>query len=70
MNSNNLVSDMVSDLSKYNTDRGVSELTGMTEQDLFHRRWEKVINSGMEKEDLTFLNPMASKMLRKDDAGL
>ena len=61
---------MVSDLSKFNSDQGVSELTGSTEQELFHRKWEKVINSGMEKEDLTFLNPMASRMLKRDDAGI
>ena len=61
---------MVSDLSKFQTDRGVSELTGATEQEIFHRRWERIISSGMEKDDLTFLNPMASWMLRKEDAGL
>lgn len=61
---------MVSDLSKYNSDRGVSELTGLSEQELFYRKWERVISSGMEKEDLTFLNPMASKMLKRDDAGI
>ena len=61
---------MVSDLSHFASDKGVSELTGVTEQELFHRRWEKIINSGMESEDLTFLNPMASRMLPQSDAGL
>ena len=61
---------MVSDLSRFNSDKGVSELTGATEQELFHRRWEKIINSGMEKEDLTFLNPMASKMLKREEPGI
>lgn len=61
---------MVSELSRFNSDKGVSELTGITEQDLFHRRWEKIINSGMEKEDLTFLNPMASKMLPREEPGI
>ena len=48
----------------------MSELTGMTEQDLFHRKWERIINSGMDKDDLTFLNPMASKMLPKEELGI
>lgn len=69
-NGNNLVSDMVSDLSRFNSDKGISELTGVTEQEVFHRKWEKIINSGMEREDLTFLNPMASKMLKRDDPGI
>ena len=61
---------MVSELSRITSDKGISELTGATEQEMFHRRWEKIINSGMEKEDLTFLNPMASKMLPREDAGI
>ena len=69
-NSNHLAGDMVSELSRITSDKGISEITGATEQEMFHRRWEKIINSGMEKEDLTFLNPMASKMLPREDAGI
>ena len=69
-NKNNLMSDMMSDLSQLNSDKGISELTGTTEQEVFYRKWEKIINSGMEKEDLTFLNPMASRMLPRDDPGI
>ena len=69
-NSNQLAGDMVSELSRITSNQGISELTGATEQEMFHRRWEKIINSGMEKEDLTFLNPMASKMLPREDAGI
>ena len=62
-NGNQLAGDMFSEISRLNSDKGVSELTGETEQQIWHRKWEKIINSGMEKDDLTFLNPMASKML-------
>ena len=67
---NKLALDMISDMSHFVSEKGVSEITGATEQEMFHRRWEKIINSGMEKEDLTFLNPMASKMLPKHDSGV
>ena len=69
-NNNRLASDMISEMSHLQSDKGISELTGLTEQDIFHRKWEKIINSGMEKDDLTFLNPMASKMLPKDEPGI
>ena len=61
---------MISDMSRFASDKGVSEITGSTEQEIFHRKWEKIINSGMEKEDFTFLNPMASKMLPREDLGM
>ena len=67
---NKLAFDMISDMSHFVSDKGVSEITGSTEQEMFHRRWEKIINSGMEKEDLTFLNPMASKMLPRNEVGV
>ena len=67
---NKLAFDMISDMSHFVSDKGVSEITGSTEQGMFHRRWEKIINSGMEKEDLTFLNPMASKMLPRNEVGV
>ena len=67
---NQLAFDMLSDLSHLTSDKGVSELTGTTEQEIFHKKWEKIINSGMEKEDLTFLNPMASRMLPQENIGL
>ena len=70
VNGNKLAYDMLSDLSHLNSEKAISDITGETEQQLFNRRWEKIINSGMDKEDLTFLNPMASKMLQRDDAGL
>jgi len=67
---NKLAFDMVSDMSRFASDKGFSEITGSTEQEVFHRKWEKIINSGMEKEDLLFLNPMASKMLPREDLGV
>ena len=39
------------------------------EQEKFHKKWDKIIQSGMQ-QDITFLNPMAHKMLPKDDIGL
>ena len=71
-NTNRLASDMVSELSYLQSDRGISDMTGETQQERFHRKWEKIINSGMDKEDLTFLNPNASLMLPRtgNDPGL
>ena len=68
---NNLKSDMLSDMSYLMSDRGISEITGSTQHEYFHRKWDKIIQSGMGHDDLTFLNPMASRMLPpRDDLGL
>ena len=67
-NKGHIQSDLASDISYFQTD-AFSELTGESEQEKFHKKWDKIIQSGMQ-QDITFLNPMAHKMLPKDDIGL
>ena len=38
---------MVSDLTYFYSDKAYSELTGETDQERFHKRWDKIIQSGM-----------------------
>ena len=68
-NKGQVQSDLASDLSYFYSEKACTELTGETEQERFHKKWDKIIQSGMTT-DLTHLNPMAHKMLPKDDLGL
>ena len=68
-NKGNWQSDLASDISYFQSEKVLSELTGSTEQERFHKKWDKIIQSGMTT-DLTYLNPMAHKLLPKDDLGL
>ena len=36
-------SDLVSDFSYFQSEQALSELTGSTEQERFHKKWEKII---------------------------
>ena len=52
----------MSDLTNFMSEHGISEATGSTEQEKFHKKWDGIISSGMTT-DLNWLNPMAHKML-------
>ena len=54
--------DLMSDLTNFMSEHGISEATGSTEQERFHKKWDGIISSGMTT-DLNWLNPMAHKML-------
>ena len=60
---------MLDDMSYFESQKTVSDITGTTEHEVFYSKWEKIIKSGME-EDFTRLDPMAYKILPKDDIGL
>jgi len=60
---------MLSDMSYFASEKGLSELTSSTDHERFYNKWEKIISSGMQ-EDHRQLNPMATRILPKEDAGL
>jgi len=60
---------ILDDMSYFESNKTVSDITGTTDHEQFYAKWEKIIKSGME-EDLTRLDPMAFKILPKDDIGL
>jgi hypothetical protein len=40
-------SDMISDMSYFTSEKGLSELTSASDHERFYNKWEKVISSGM-----------------------
>ena len=60
---------MLSDISYFASEKGLSQLTSETDNERFFDKWEKIISSGMQ-EDHRNLNPMAVWILPKEDAGL
>ena len=47
----------------------LSDMTGQSTKERFYRKWEKVIKSGIEP-DYSSLNPIAAKLIQKDEPAI